>query len=256
MSATDTRIAPTAVANAPRRIWNVVRLHVANPVPTLVVPWGITGIIFAINAAIWLMVTRAAGGRDQLEPGAFTYNGGISWILFFMMVVAIQAMSLSFRFALGFSVTRRDYYLGSGLYFVLLSLLYSTGFTVLAAIEQATDGWGMDAAFFAPWALGNESLMLVWYLFLMAMLLFFFMGAAVATVWMRWRSYGLYAFFAGLAVLLVGAAWLITTTESWGKVGEFFTTNSLAVVATWTLPITLVSAVVGFVFLRKATPHT
>ena len=28
-------------------------------------------------------------------------SGGISWIFFFMMVVGIQAMNLTFRFALG-----------------------------------------------------------------------------------------------------------------------------------------------------------
>ena len=255
MTATDIRTTPTPVAGAPQRIWNVVRLHVANPTPTLVNPWVITAAIFAINLAIWLMVVRGAGGRDQVEPGAFTYNGGISWIVFFMMVVAVQAMSLSFRFALGFSVTRRDYYLGSSLYFVLLSVLYSVGITGFAALERLTDGWGLGAAFFAPWGLKDQSLLLVWFLYFMAMLLFFFLGAATATVWMRWQANGLYVFFIGLAVLIVAAAWIATVTESWGKVGEFFTTNSLATIGAWTLPLTALCGVVGYLLLRKATPR-
>ncbi len=256
MTATDLNSAPIGAAPAPLRIANVVRMHVANPVPTLVVPWVITAAIFFVNLAIWLLVARAAGGVDEIEPGAFTYNGGISWIVFFMMVVAVQAMNLTFRFALGFSVTRRDYYLGSVLYFVLLSVIYATGLTALAGIERATDGWGLHAAFFAPWNLGAEPLGTLWFLYLMAMLLFFFLGAAVATVWVRWSSYGLYTFFIGLAVLVIGAAWLVTVTESWGEVGSFFTGNSLVAIAAWTAPLTLLCGVVGLLFMRRATPRS
>ncbi|GIG53454.1 ABC transporter permease [Demequina activiva] len=253
---TATAIAPSSpVTGAPTRILSVVRMHIANPIATLVVPWVVTLAIFAINLAIWLMVANAAGGVENLDEGAFQYNGGVSWIVFFMTVVAVQAMNLTFRFALGFSVTRHDFYLGSALYFVMLSLLYSTGITLLAGIERATDGWGVSGAFFAPWGLESEPLATVWLLYLMAMLLFFFLGAAVATVWVRWQAYGLYAFFIGLALLVVGGGWIITATESWAQVGEFFASTSLAGLALWTLPATVLSGVVGFLFLRKATPR-
>ncbi len=244
------------VAPATSRIWNVVRLHTANPNPTLVLPWVITFLIFALNMAIWLMVAQAAGGRENLDTDAFQFNGGISWIVVFMMVVAIQAMNLTFPFALGFAVTRRDFYLGSSLYFVLLSLLYASGFTAVAALEDATDGWGLGAAFFSPVGLQDESLAALWFVYLGLMLLFFFLGAAVATVWVRWKAYGLYAFFSGLAILLVAAGWVITVTENWGEVGQFFVTHSPAELVAWTLPVTLVSAVVGFLFLRRATPKS
>ncbi|WP_062208610.1 hypothetical protein [Demequina oxidasica] len=250
----NTAAAPTAPA-ALQRIGNVVRLHVANPLPTLVVPWVITFIIFGLNIAIELIVVKAAGGLQNLDPDAFQYNGGISWIAIFMMITAVQAMNLTFRFALGFSVTRRDFYLGSSLYFVCLSLLYGTGITVMAGIERMTDGWGMNAAFFAPWGLVDQPLMSVWGIFVMTLLLFFFLGAAVATVWVRWKAYGMYAFFLGLAVLLVGAAWLITTSNSWGIVWGYLTDHSPVQVAAATLPVTLLCAGAGFLFLRRATPR-
>ncbi|GMA36762.1 ABC transporter permease [Demequina litorisediminis] len=245
-----------SVPAAPKRIWNVVRLHVANPLATLVVPWAITAAIFILNMAIFLIVVQAAGGAENLEPDAFQYSGGITWIVWFMTVVAVQAMNLTFSFALGFAVTRRDFYLGSALYFVLLSVMYATGLTLMAAIEKATGGWGIDAAFFAPWGLQDESVLTLWFLYLCTMLLFFFLGAAVATVWVRWKAYGLYAFFVGLAAILVVAAWLITTTESWGDVGEFLTTTPLPWLAAATLPLTAVCGVAGYVFLRRATPKS
>ena len=230
-------------------------MHLANPIATLVVPWVITLAIFGINLAIWLMVANAAGGVENLDPGAFQYNGGVSWIVFFMTVVAVQAMNLTFRFALGFSVTRRDFYLGSTLYFVMLSVLYASGITALAGIERATDGWGVGGSFFAPWGLEDQPLATVWLLYLMAMLMFFFLGASVATVWVRWHAYGLYAFFIGLALLVVGGGWLVTATDSWSRVGEFFTSTSVLGLALWTLPFTVVSGIVGFLFLRRATPR-
>lgn len=254
-SASATESSPSAQSSATRRAWNVVRLHIANPFPTLVLPWLITTAIFGLNMAIMLIVVRAAGGLDKLEDDAFTYNGGITWIAFFMIVVAVQTMNLNFRFALGFSVTRRDFYLGSAVYFVLLSLLYGTGVTVLAGVERATGGWGIDAAFFAPWGLASESLPSVWVTLTLVLLLFFFIGAAVATVWVRWKANGLYTFFIAFAALLVASGWLVTVTESWGAVGNYFLTHSIVQLMLWTLPVTAVCALAGYLFLRKATPR-
>lgn len=247
----QTASAPTAV----RRTWNVVRLHVANPFPTLIMPWIITFAIFALNMAIFLLVIRVAGGQQNLGEDAFAYSGGITWIVFFMTVVAVQTMNLNFSFALGFSVTRRDFYLGSALYFVILSLLYGTGVAMLAVVERVTDGWGIGAAFFAPWGLAHEPLVTVWAVYVLAMLFFFFLGAAVATTWVRWRAYGLYAFFLGLAVVLVGIAWLITATDGWAAVGDFLANQPMIQLVAWSLPVTAASAIVGYLFIRRATPR-
>lgn len=247
--------APPIVSTPVRRWWSVIKMHVANPWTTLIVPWFITAAVFGVNASIWAIVIQAAGGRENLEVGAFTYNGGISWIAIFMMVMAIQAMSLTFRFAIGFSATRRDYYIGTAIYFVLLSLKYVTGIVILAAIERATDGWGIGAAFFAPWGFRELPLATVWFVYLMVMLMFIFLGAAVATTWVRWKQYGLYGFFLVLAVVGVGAGWSITTAGAWPEVAEFFSSTSAIELALWTLPLTLVSASVGYLLLRRATPR-
>jgi len=255
MTATRMSTHTPAAPSATRRIWNVVRLHVANPIPTLVLPWLITLAIFGLNLAIMLMVVKAAGGLGNLDDGAFEYNGGISWILFFMTVIAVQAMNLTFRFALGFSVTRRDFYLGSSLYFVMLSLLYGTGITVLAGVERAVDGWGLGAAFFAPAGLQNQPLVVVWAVYVMALLMFFFLGTMAATVWVRWKAYGMYTLFLGLAVAIVGLGWLITSNNGWGNIASYLSDHSLIEVAAWSLPVTFMCATLGYVFLRRATPR-
>lgn len=236
----------------PHRIASVVRLHMTNPWTTLITPWLITLAIFGLNYAIWALVSRAAG--PELETDAFVNNGGVTWIVVYMMVVAIQAMSASFRFALGMSVTRRDYYLGSSLYFTMLSVVFAAGLTILGGIERLTDGWGLDGYFFAPFGSSSEPLWLHAYAFFVLLMLFFFVGAASAGVWMRWKVNGLLTELFGIALVLVGLAWWITEAGAWGAVGTFFTDNSPFVVLSWTLPVTAVCAVAGFGLLRKATP--
>jgi hypothetical protein len=250
----------TAIAiDAPRvrnstssRILNVVMLHTTNPWTTIILPWLITLAIFGLNYAIWALVSRAAG--PDLEADAFANNGGVTWILVYMMVVAIQAMSASFRFALGMSVTRRDYYLGSALYFVILSAVYAAGFTALGWIERVTNGWGVGGYFFAPFGSDSQPLWLHAYAFLVLLLMFFFVGAASAGVWMRWKVSGLLTELLGIAVILVGLAWWVTEASAWGTVGEFFTGNSPFAILSWTLPVTVGAGLAGFALLRRATP--
>ena len=160
-----TSVAPaTETVPLARRLGNVVRLHLANPWQPLITPWIIFGAIFGLNLAIWYTVTVAAGGRDKLDSHAFSGNGGAWWILVFLLVVAVQAMNLTFRFALGMGFTRRDYYLGSVIFFALLAMLFATGITVLAAIEHATDGWGVQGRFFSPWWGAGFPVFTVWFI--------------------------------------------------------------------------------------------
>jgi len=244
--------APHGTPGLGERLWDVVRLHTTNPWTTLILPPLITLGIFGLNYAIWALVSRAAGA--ELESDAFANNGGVLWILVYMMVTAIQAMSNTFRFALGMSVTRREYYLGTSLYFAILSVIYATGLTVFGWIEQLTAGWGLGGYFFAPFGTADQSLGLRAYAFFVLLLMFFFLGTVFASVWMRWKVNGLLTMLFTIAVALIGLAWWLTDVGLWGSVGDFFTGNSPLGLLTWTLPFTAATALAGFGLLRRATP--
>ncbi len=238
-----------------RRVWNAVRLHAANPWPTLITPWLIFAAIFGLTFTVWYLITRAAGGVQNLDTGAFDFNGGVTWVLFFLMVVAIQTMSLTFRFALGVGMTRRDYYLGTVTYLGLLAAMYAAGIAVMAQVERVTDGWGLGGRFFAPWRAADLPAWELWYLNAVTGLLLAMFGVAAGAVWVRWRATGLYLFLGGCALLIVAALWLVTVSSSWGNLGDYLQTRSLAVVATWTLPVTVLCALAGYLVLRRATPR-
>ena len=247
--------APFTPATPVGRIINVVRLHLANPWTTIFMPWIVLFAVFLANLAIWWIIYTAAGGATDPEvTEGLQYSGATSWIFVYMIVVAAQAMSVTFPFALGFGVTRRDFYLGSAVTFVLLSAMYSIGMTVLSVVEDATNGWGIGGRMFSAVYFGDS-----WpqrlFIYFAIFLFFFFVGAAIASIWVRWRATGLTVFFIALGALTVASVALVTFTANWASVGGFFLRAGFIGSFAWSLVLTALAAVTGFVLLRRATPR-
>lgn len=252
---TVTSPAPSAQRTAPltRRLWAVVRLHVASPRQMLVLPPLITLGILGVNYSVWRMIATAAGGVDQLEPGAFAYNGGVTWIYVYLMVAAIGAMNASFRFAMGVSMTRRDYYLGTSVFYVLISIGYALLLTLGAVIERATNGWGLEGWFFAPFLFDVDNFAQLALVHALGMVFFTFFGTIAAAVWVRWRSTGLVTMIFTIIVGVVAAMWGVTVTDQWGAVGRALSASSALSMALWSIVPSIVFAVAGYLLLRRAT---
>lgn len=161
-------------------------------------------------------------------------------------------MNQTFRFAIGLSQTRRDYYLGTSAYFGAMALFYSAGIAALAAVERATAGWGLNGSFFAPAFLRESSLWTVAWFFLGLMLLMLFFGAVCGAVFVRWRAAGLVTLLLALAAAVVGGVFLITWSGSWGAVGVFFTGTSVTGLVAWTVPATVLFGLIAHLLLRRA----
>jgi hypothetical protein len=248
-----TKVVPTTEL---QRVGRIVRLHFANPWTTIGLPWIILGSIFLVNLAIWWIIfasVTSASDRADVSDG-LQYSGASFYVFVYMLVVAVQAISITFPFALGYGVTRRDYYLGTALNFVILSAIYSLGLTLLSVIEKLTNGWGMGGRMFTAVYFGDG-----WpqrlYLFFVGFLFFFFIGSLFASVYVRWKANGLVALFIGLGVLVVAVVALATFTQGWGVVGAFFGQAGLVGSVSWSLVITALAAVAGFLVLRRATPR-
>ncbi|MFB2555204.1 hypothetical protein [Herbiconiux liangxiaofengii] len=240
------------------RIVPVARLHVVNRLQVFIIPAAILLFILFVNLVIWWLILRAvtdpADRADTLE--GLQYSGASFYVFVYAIVLGAQAVAFAFPYALGMSVTRRDFWLGSALAFVGLSALYSAFITVLAMIEQATDGWGLGGRMFTVLYFGGEDA--PWFqrflVFFAVFLFCFFVGAAVATIYQRWRVNGMLVFFAGLTLVLLGAVALVTLTDSWPLVGTWLADTGAVGIAAWSLVPTLVAAVVGFLVLRRSTP--
>ena len=246
-----------APATPAQRILNAAKLQFANPWTTITLPWMILAIIFLANLAIWGIIYMGAAPADRADALAGTgWSGASMYIFVYMMVVAVQAIAITFPFALGYGVTRRDYYLGASLAFVGLAAMYSIGLTILSVIEEATGGWGLGGSMFTAYYFGTGGWPERLVIFFSAFLFFFFVGAAVATVWVRWKANGLTVFFVALGAFVIGGAALLTFTSSWGLIGDFLGRAGFLGTYASSLVVTILAAVLGFFILRRATPKS
>lgn len=190
----------------------VSRIHtVAWP---LLVAWplGILTAAFAIPWAIFAIV--------QTEEVAYT--GSVSALLGVALAFYIGAMTQTFPFALGMSVTRRDYFAAT----LVVAFAQVVGFGVmlwaLSGIESATDGWGVNMVMFGIPNIFTSNLLIQLGTYLAVLALVAGIGLLVGALHRRWRVTGLYSVGAGVLVLGGLAAIVITWQGWWPAVGNWF----------------------------------
>lgn len=235
----------------------VLRLQYVNRMTVFVIPWIVLAFVLLVNAAIWLIVFSNVDQADRADAQqGMQWTGASFYVFVYMAVIAAQAIVYTFPFALGLSTTRRDYYLGTALAFLGLGVLYAAGMTLLAALEQLTDGWGLGGIMFTAVYFGGPDA--PWYVrfvvFLSLFLFCLFIGSTISAIWMRWRVYGMLVFGAAVAIVVLGLIALLTFSGSWGLVGEWFTANGALGAALWLFVPTVIAALCGFAILRRATP--
>lgn len=254
---TTTLTTPVASAAPRTRILSVIRLHFVNPEAILGLPLLILGFIFAANVAIWAIILTSASEVDRSDISqGLGWSGAISFVFVYMMVVAVQAINATFPFALGYSVTRREYYIGTSIVFVILALIYSVGLSILSAIEEATNGWGLGGRMFTSYYFGDGGALDHWFIYFALLLFFLFTGSAVAAVWVRWKAFGITTFFIAIGALIIGLLALLGLTDSWVALGDWFVAQGWVGSYAWSLVITAFAVITGYFILRKATPKS
>jgi hypothetical protein len=253
MTASLASTAPTR-PHGSSRIGSVIRLHFTNPMTLAVTPLIVLGSIFLLNLAIWLIVVISSPGDTNFAEG-FSYSGASAWIFFYMAVVAIQAMNNTFRLALGYGSTRRDFYLGSTAVFIALSVMFTALITVLGLLEEATRGWGLGGRMFTPVYFGDNWGVRI-AVILSAFLFFTFTGAAFGAVFVRWGRYGLLLFGGILLAIIVLIGLGIAVLNAWPAFGDWLAANAPFGLALWSLVPSAVFGLAGFFVLRGATPKS
>lgn len=255
---TTADLAASGIQARPRsssRIGAIVRLHLVNKQTIIGIPFGILAFVLLVNIAIWWIISTSVTDPADLADAqsGLQWSGAAFYPFVYAMVIGIVAISSTFPLALGFSVTRRDFYLGTALTYLLLSALFGAIFTVLGVIETATDGWGFKGRMFTAVYFGSGA----WYerflLVTAAFLFFFFIGTMFGTIYARWRAFGTLVFFALFTLILVVLALLATLSGSWPAVGDWLVRNGPSGLVAWSLLPTALAAVAGYLVLRKAT---
>lgn len=254
----------TAVATPPlvrtegrsraHEIWRIVRLHTVNPSIFFGVPWLILGAAWAVTMIIGLIITGAGAPREEMTEG-MRYSWAVLSPQWYLVVVGVQAIGLTFSFALGFGATRRDFWLGTSLMFTIVSVLNAIAIATLVQLEKATGGWGVGIAMFDSLWYGRSGWLVDVYSTLALQLLVLFLGASVTTVYMRWRMRGMMIVLFGSIALVLAFVAVTTFSESWPAVFEWFGGIGVAGVFTVILGLAAVCAVGGYLVIRRATPR-
>ncbi|MCA0145030.1 hypothetical protein [Blastococcus sp. LR1] len=229
------------------RVLQAARLHLINPLVSLGIPWLVVAISFAINIAIWNLTP--AGEED----GGFT--GGVLALYFTVLVVYVQAVTHLLPFAMGVSVSRRTFYLGTALFAGAQALYYGLAIAVLVAIENATNGWGGGLNYWAPGPFEVDNFFLQVLTSGAPMLAFIFVGIGMGVVHQRYGQAGTWGLIVGSLVFFGGLAVLVTWLDAWGSLGTWFSDQS-ATTLTVGLPaaLALLIALVSFPGIRRVVP--
>jgi hypothetical protein len=250
----DQPIVRTEARSRAHEILRIARLHAVNPSIFFGVPWLILISAWAVMMIVGLIITAAGGPVDEMQEG-MRYSWAVLSPQWYLVVVGVQAIGLTFSFALGFGATRRDFWLGTSVMFGIVSLLNAVAIAVLVQIEKATDGWGIGIAMFDSLWYGQQGWLVDFYSTLALQLLVLFVGASVTTVYMRWRMRGMMiVLFSTIAILLAFIA-IVTFTENWPNLFEWFGSIGVVGVFSIVLGLAVLCAVGGYLVIRRATPR-
>lgn len=230
------------------RVLNVARLHLIAWPSSVGWPWGILALSFLVNLGIFTSLES-----EMTDHGGFT--GGLLSIYVVQFVVFIQIMTRGLPFAMGHSVTRRSYYLGTWVYAVLQALVYSALLYVLLRIEEATNGWGASMEYFGLGLFQQESVVLQYVMFVVPFLLAAALGLCAGLVMRRWGTNGVFTLWAAVIAIAGAAAIFLTWQNAWEKVGNWFADQSaVGLLAAWPLLLTLALTGAGYAVIRRVTP--
>jgi len=228
------------------RTLNVVRMQLVNRQTYIWVPVMVLCGSLLISLAIYAIISGAGVDAEM-------FGGGAQAPLWYFAVVGTQALSFTFPFSQAMSVTRREFFVGTLLTAVLTSALLAVIFIGGGLLEQATNGWWMRGYFFYIPGVWDAGPLAAGLFFTLAML-FFVAGFWGATIFKRWGTVALTATMIAIAVVLVGALWLVGRFDAWASVGTWIATMGSVGMSLWGLVLVVVLAGTSFLTLRRAVP--
>ena len=231
------------------RVLAAARLQLVHPLVILGVPWMVGTLSFAINWAVWRIVDiRSLKGDDG-------FTGGVLALYITVLVVFVQAVTQLMPFAMGISLSRRSYFLGTCLVAVGMALGFGVVLALLDAAESATGGWGVGLHFWTPPPLDVDGFLPQVAVSGAPMLALIAAGVGMGVVSKRWGPNGVWGLIIGSTVVVGGAAVLVTWMRAWLDLGRWLADQSLATLAVG-LPLALavLLGALAFAGIRRVVP--
>lgn len=215
-----------------------LRLYLANRREVLLTPLYILTVMVLLSVAITLIIAILAGYPIPDEVRAnMRYNGGALYAVpGFLISVGVLAMTRNLDMALAFGSTRRSFWFGTGLGFVVTSSavgLYAIGFL---ALERLTNHWFIGAQAFDVAFLGSGNPLRTFLTMFLLSILTLFLGAFFGMVYRSFGTFWTSAVVIAVSLLALGVvaliAWQWASIEPlWQALGGWLLLALTAVVA-------------------------
>ena len=255
MSATAEAAASTGTATpsgASSRILPAFRLQFIVRSNFVVVPVMVFLLSWAVSAGITFWIAAIADGRAEGEP---MYSGAAQSAVWTLGFMAAYTVTQTMPFAMALSFSRRTFVLGAYLAFAVVSAAFGVAFMAGAAIERATDGFGIHAyQFDLPFITGSHGLagagLLAGTLTLAVMLVGFLAAAAFRRLSLVGFWTAVIAVVAGLAVALL----LAVQNIGWPRIAEWFGAQTALTGSGYLTVIAVLAGALAYLVLRRDTP--
>lgn len=225
------------------RIGNVVRMQFVNRQTFVWIPLIILAGAFLVTLIIWTM----------LPVEVMKYGGGAQAPMWYFFVLGILSLTQTFPFSQAMSVTRREFFLGTLLSSAVTAFILTVIVVAGGLIEQATNGWGMNGYFFAlEWLVSGGGVIGAAVVFI-ATMVFFVSGFVIGTIYRRFGPLVLTVILVALALLLLGALWVIGQLDAWAPVFGWITTQGPGGLAIGLVIAFVALSGIGYGLLRRVT---
>ncbi|WP_308633823.1 hypothetical protein [Paenibacillus silvisoli] len=225
-------------------VQSVMKMYMRDKWGWFFLPWIILFSSFLVNFLIASLL--------PMEENIVT--GGLMSIFIYMMVAGILTMSQTFPFALGMSVRRRDFYMGSMLMILLVSIWISVTLSILSYIEGSViDGWGVRLYFFHLPYLSAGGYLSQLVIFISTMLFLYMLGFLCASIFRRFGKTGMFGSAIVSALVLTVVIYMANYFGWWASVFNAVKDLTALDIALILFPLSVCLSVVSYVLLRRAT---
>ncbi|GAA4832430.1 hypothetical protein GCM10023310_07210 [Paenibacillus vulneris] len=224
------------------RVSAITTMHLRDKWISILLPWAILLSSFLINVFISYLINN----RESY------YTGGLISIFISITIIGAVTLAHTFPFALGMSVRRTDYFLGTSLAAVIVNVASALMLSILSFVEQTTDGWGVKMHFFNLPFMETFSILGHFVVYFVLLLHQHFLGFAISSIHRRFGPTGLFTFFAAVLVLLSALALLLTHYNLWVGIAMWFA-GHLALFLCCLAIAAILYGLASYALLRRAT---
>lgn len=226
-------------------IRTVVNIYTRGKWTWFFLPWiGLLAQFFV--SQIVILLVRLFGGETTVYPGGFIA------ICVIMFVVGLVGVNDTFPFALGWSCRRTDYFLGTTVIAVAVSVLTAVLWLLSSLLEVVTGGWGLELSYFHLPYLTTGSLIEQLWIYFVVLANLDFLGCIIGSIYQRFGRAGILLFLLVIFLLLSLFSLIWTALRWWGALFQWFSQFTAFELALLLLPLTALYLLVSYLLLRRA----